>query len=257
MIEDWGRVVRTTQGSFTRALLKAVDAWVQVYECPADLAYAETDSLQHEDVAPSKAEFAGTPLHLKSTKHILTKCKPNYYPKEHLEMVLTEIDCTPVNKQGTRALDVHARETNAMQFLQTHSCSQAQSETTNLVDFICENCEAYNVLDCQEHDEYQHGSQDGPQGRRRCNNIVPQSVPLVCEICGSRQLFLESRVFRCIWDLDDLRDDTNLANLAASFWNSLSPSSKTRHDIVNREKGDRLKRQHTTSSAISSYDHHI
>jgi hypothetical protein len=152
--------------SQTRALLKAVDAWVQAYETPAQIAFAETDILEQEDVALSKAEFAGSPLHLKSTKLILTKGKPNYNPKERMEM-LTEID---------RPL----------------------------------------VLQCNR---------------------------LVCQICG----------LRCILDLDDRRqdgyrpDNTNLANLAASFWNSLSSSSKTRDDIVNRQRDDRLKRQHTTS----------
>ncbi len=225
--------------SRTRALLKVVDAWVEAYaQTPSQIAYAESDSLEQENVpsgvsflsasnkvccpeilrensnvSPSKAEFAGSPLHLKSTKLTLIKGKPNYYPKEHMEM-LTEIDSISVNKQGTQALDVDARETNTIQTLQKHTFSQAPSETTNLVDFICENCESYNVLQCNR---------------------------LVCQICG----------FRCILDLDDLRDDTNLANLAASFWNSLSSSSKTRDDIVNREKDDRLKRQHTTSTARS------
>ena len=57
--------------------------------------------LASED-APSAAELAGSPLHPKSTKLILTKGNPKYYPKEHMEMLM-EIDRIPiVNKQGTQ-----------------------------------------------------------------------------------------------------------------------------------------------------------
>ncbi len=144
----FGKSCTSLRMSRTRALLKAVDAWVQAYETPAQIAFAETDILELEDVALSKAEFAGSPLHLKSTKLILTKGKPNYNPKERMEM-LTEIDRPPV--KGVRI--------ECIQSLQTHTFSQAPSDTTNLVDFICKKCESYNVLQCNR---------------------------LVCQICGLR-----------------------------------------------------------------------